>query len=80
MGGVDKKRGLHCSISICLSYMDWLLNRRAIKKLVRQATKTGLRIKRFLVGANARNIAEMGVRVHAATNAPIPARVYVVGK
>ncbi len=53
---------------------------RATKKLVIQATRTGFSIKRFLVGANARNIADIGVLVQAATKAPIPAIVYVVGK
>ena len=45
-----------------------------------QATKTGFSIKRFLVGAKARNMADIGVLVQAATKAPIPATVYVVGK
>ena len=45
-----------------------------------QVSKTGFSISRFFVGAKARNMAVIGVLVHAATNAPIPARVYVVGK
>ena len=45
-----------------------------------QANKTGLSISKFFVGAKARNIADIGVLVQAATKAPIPATVYVVGK
>ena len=55
------------------------MNNLAIKKLVIQLIRTGLSMIKFLVKANARNIAVMGVLEHPATNAPIPANIYVFG-
>ena len=55
------------------------MNNLAIKKLVMQLIRTGFSMIRFLVRANARNIAVIGVLEHPATNAPIPANMYVFG-